>query len=360
MDAGKAGDQRRAVEALELVELRAVDQARDHLADVVLLLEVGRHDGVEVFKRVSRLDRLGKIDVDALARIEGSGDAPHDRQRMDVVGRVVVGDAGEAGMHVGAAELLGRDDLAGRGFEQRRAAEEDRALLAHDDGLVRHRRHIGAARRAGAHDAGDLRNAERGQRRLVVEDAAEMLAVREHLGLVRQVGAAGIDEVDAGQPVLARDLLRAQVLLHRHRVVGAALDGRVVADDHRLAPADAADAGDQPGAVDVVLVHAVRRKRAELEEGRARIDEAQHALARQELAAGKMPLARPLRAALGDRGAAPGELALEGVPGGPVRLRGVRSQIDRCLDDRHPAPFGEAQPSGVIARRGTRQCGSAP
>ena len=48
---------------------------------------------------------------------------------------------------------------------------------------------------------------------------------------------------------LARgDLLRAQVLLDRHRVVGAALDGRVVGDDHALAAADPADAGDDAGA----------------------------------------------------------------------------------------------------------------
>ena len=74
-----------------------------------------------------------------------------------------------------------------------------------------------------------------GQRRLVVEDAAEVLAVGEHLGVLRQVGAAGVDEIDARQPVLARDLLRAQVLLDGHRVIRAALDGGVVADDHALA-----------------------------------------------------------------------------------------------------------------------------
>ena len=43
--------------------------------------------------------------------------------------RVVVGDAGLARVHVGAAEILGRHHLAGRGLHQRRAAEEDRALL---------------------------------------------------------------------------------------------------------------------------------------------------------------------------------------------------------------------------------------
>ena len=58
---------------------------------------------------------------------------------------------------------------------------------------------------------------------LVVEDAAEVLAIREHLVLVRQVGAARVDEVDAGQAVLLGDLLRAQVLLDGHRVVGCLL-----------------------------------------------------------------------------------------------------------------------------------------
>jgi hypothetical protein len=35
---------------------------------------------------------------------------------------------------------------------------------------------------------------------LVVEDPAEMLAVGKYIGLVRQVCAAGVDEVDARQP----------------------------------------------------------------------------------------------------------------------------------------------------------------
>ena len=136
---------------------------------------------------------------------------------MRVVVGEVIDDAGGARVHVAAAERLGVDDLAGRGLHQRRAAEEDRALVAHDDGLVAHRRHVGAAGRAGAHDHGDLRDAGRRQPRLVVEDAPEVLAVREDLVLQRQEGAAGVDEVDAGQAVLERDLLRAQVLLDRHR-----------------------------------------------------------------------------------------------------------------------------------------------
>ena len=107
----------------------------------------------------------------------------------------------------------------------------------HDDGLVAHGRHVGAARGARAQHDGDLRDAGRRHARLVVEDAAEVLAIGEDLGLQRQERAARVDQVDARQAVLERDLLRAQVLLHRERVVGAALHGGVVGDDTAWRPA---------------------------------------------------------------------------------------------------------------------------
>ncbi len=58
----EAGDDGGAVELLELVELGAVDQARDHLAHVVLLLEVDRHDAVELGRVVERLARLASAE----------------------------------------------------------------------------------------------------------------------------------------------------------------------------------------------------------------------------------------------------------------------------------------------------------
>ena len=137
-------------------------------------------------------------------------------------------------MHVAAAQRLRIDALAGRGLHERRATEKDRALLAHDDRLVAHRGHVRAARRARTHDDGELRNAARRHLRLVVEDAAEMLAIGKHFVLARQERAARIDEIDARQRVLERDLLRAQMLLDGDRVVGAALDGRIVGDDDAL------------------------------------------------------------------------------------------------------------------------------
>ena len=290
-------DQRLAVARLEFVELRAVDDARDDLADVERDARVARHDAVEVVGRVERFARLARRERQMLAAVEVRDDVARDRERMRVVLGEMIGDAGDRRVHVGAAERFGVDDFAGRRLHQRRTAEEDRALFLDDDRLVAHRRHVRAAGRARAHDDRDLRNAERAHARLVVEDAAEVIAIRKHLVLQRQERTAGIDEVDAGQAVLERDLLRAQMLLHRDRKIRAALDRRVVGDDEHLDAVDAADAGDDAGARRLVLVHAVRGERREFEERRARIEQRADALARQQLAALGVLRARLLAAA---------------------------------------------------------------
>ena len=223
--------------------------------------------------------------------VEVADQPPHDLDRMGIVLGHVVGDAGLPAVHVGAAELFRGHDFADRRLHQRRAAEEDRALVLHDHGFVRHRRHIGAAGGAGAHHGRDLRNAGRRHLRLVVEDAAEVLAIGEDLVLQRQERAAGIDQIDARQMVVARDLLRPQMLLHGDGIIGAALDGGVVGDDHAVAPAHLADAGDDAGRRDVAVIHAVRRERRELQEWTAGIEQRGDAVAHQELAA--LGVARP-------------------------------------------------------------------
>ncbi|GAA3303711.1 hypothetical protein GCM10020295_52980 [Streptomyces cinereospinus] len=220
---------------------------------------------------------------------------------MRVVLGEVVGDTGHARVHLAAAELLGGDDLAGGGLHQRGAAEKDRPLAAHDDGLVAHRRDVRPAGRAGAEDGGDLRDAGGRHPGLVVEDPPEVLPVREDLVLHRQEGAAGVDEVEAGQPVLQRDLLGAQVLLHRHRVVRPALDGRVVGDDDALPPAHPPDAGDDAGGGRLAVVHPVGRERGQLQEGRAGVEQGVDPVTRQQFAARGVPgprlLPPPSRAA---------------------------------------------------------------
>ena len=304
VDAGKAGDDRGAVELLELVEFGSVDKARDHLAHVVLLLQIDRHDAVEFGRAQRRLARRMKRNVHRFPVIEIGDDAARERQRVVVVLRQMIGDAGLARMQIAAAEILGAHHLAGRRLHQRRAAKENGALVLDDDGLVRHRRHIGAAGGAGAHHHGDLRNARRRQIGLVVEDAAEMLAVGKHLGLRRQIGAAGIDQIDAGQPVLARNFLGAQMFFDRHRMIAAALDGGVVGHDHAFAPLDAAYAGDDAGGVHVAAIHAEGGERRQFQKRRAGVDQVHHAFPRQQLAARDMALARFFRTAQRGLGAA--------------------------------------------------------
>ena len=85
-----------------------------------------------------------------------------------------------------------------------------------------------------------------------------MLAVGKDLVLPGQERAAGIHEIEAGEPVGARDLLRAQMLLHREREIRAPLHRRVIGDDDAFAPGDTPDAGDDAGGRHLVIVEPMR------------------------------------------------------------------------------------------------------
>ncbi len=126
-----------------------------------------------------------------------------------------------------------------------------------------------------------------------------MVAVGEDAVLLGQEGAAAIDEVEAGQPVLLGDLLGAQVFPHRLGEEGAALHRRIVGDDHAGRVVDHADAGDDAGGRHLAAVEAMGGERRELEEGAAGIEQQVDAVAHQDLAAGVV--------AIDLRLAAPGE-----------------------------------------------------
>ena len=109
----KSADQRRAVVGLELVEAAPVHQTRDQLADVILDA-VGRwHDAVDLLRVVVGFLRLDVVDVFFLrGREVGGDDLTGKRNRLLLrLGRIVR-RAGDAGMHVDAAQLLGGDLFA--------------------------------------------------------------------------------------------------------------------------------------------------------------------------------------------------------------------------------------------------------
>ena len=99
-------------------------------------------------------------------------------------------------MSIGAAQFFGCDHLTGCSFHQWRTSQKDGGLVTHHNGLVSHRRHISTTGRTRAHDHGYLWDALRAHIGLVEENAAEMLAVRKYLILVRQVGTTGIHQVN--------------------------------------------------------------------------------------------------------------------------------------------------------------------
>ncbi len=212
----------------------------------------------------------------------------------------------------------------------------------HDDRLVAHRRHVGAAGGARAHHQRDLRDPARRELGLVEEDAAEVVAIGEDLVLERQERAARVDEIEARQPVLERDLLRSQVLLDGHRVVGAALDRRVVRDDHRVDSLDATDAGHDSRTRRLVVVEAIRRKRVQLEEGAPRIDEPIDPLANGKLAA--LPMAGD-RALVAPRAVARQDchprtqVVHQGAHRHLVGAERLGTEIDAAAQDGHSPPI---------------------
>src|SRR3546814_15694960 len=79
------GDQGLAVACLELVELAAVDHARDDLADVERAPGVLRHDAVQLARRVQRLARLAHGKLHGLAAIEVADRSETRRVRQECV-----------------------------------------------------------------------------------------------------------------------------------------------------------------------------------------------------------------------------------------------------------------------------------
>jgi hypothetical protein len=96
------------------------------------------------------------------------------------------------------------------------------------------------------------------------------------------------------------------VLLDGQRVVGAALDGRVVGDDDAECSLHPSDAGHDARARGFVVIQAVGRKRAQFQEGRSRIDQAVDPLSDRQLA----PLPVAVDRAVVAAGPAAGDLSL--------------------------------------------------
>ena len=163
-----------------------------------------------------------------------------------------------------------------------------------------------------------------------------MLAIGKNLSLQRQERSARVDEIDAGQAIVERDLLRADVLLDGDRVVGAAFDGGVVGDDQHLAARHAADPRHDAGRRRLVVVHPVGGERGELEERRTGVEQTIDALARRQLSLVALALKVFRAAAFAGPGRSLCELGDKLLHASAVGLEDGVGRIDASVEDYHP------------------------
>ena len=258
---------------------------------------------------------------------------------MPVVLRVVVRHAGLARMHVRAAQFFRADHLARRRLDQGRATEKYRPLVFDDDAFIGHRRYVCAARGTGAHDHGKLWDAPRRQVGLIVEDAAEVLPVREDFILFRQKSAARIHQVDARQVVHPGNFLGAQVFLNRQRVIGAALDSGIVSDNHTLTSCDPADAGNDPRARHGIVIHAPGSQLGQFQEGRARVTQVFYPIPRQQFSAGEVFFTGIFITSPGDMTDLGVQVIDQGLHGRGIGLELVGVGFQRGFQDGHINPL---------------------
>ena len=154
------------------------------------------------------------------------------------VDRVLVGlhqevaAARDAGVHLRPAHLLEGHLLADHHLGHPRRAEVHRGVaLAHDHDVAEGR-DVGAAGGGGPEEQADLRHPPR-EDDLVVEDPPGPAAAGEHLHLVGDPRAGGVDEVDHRHLELQRPLLDPEDLLDRLRPPGTRLHRRVVRHQRR-------------------------------------------------------------------------------------------------------------------------------
>ena len=172
-------------------------------------------------------------------------------------------------MHLRAAQFFRIDNLTNGSFHQRRTGKVKSTSFGHQDFVAQHRQ-ISSAGDTVAHDRGKLRNARRGNDRVISEDATKIIFIRKNLILHGQKYASGIDEINDGQRAFKGDPLRANDLFGCLREERASLHGRVVGNNHARNTFDTTNASHDSSCRNLtpLLVHFVSSPKADLKKWR--------------------------------------------------------------------------------------------
>ena len=109
---------------------------------------------------------------------------------MMIIVSIMISYARSATVNISTAKILSCYYLTSCRLNQRRASEKNCALLFHNNRLISHSRHIGAAGCTGTHYCRNLWDITGRHIGLIKKDTAEMFAIRKHLILAGQVGTA--------------------------------------------------------------------------------------------------------------------------------------------------------------------------
>jgi hypothetical protein len=146
-------------------------------------------------------------------------------------------------MHARAAQLLEAHLLADHDLDHARRPQVHRGVALDHDHDVAEGRDVRAAGGRRAEQDADLRHLSR-ELDLVEEDAARVAAAGEHVDLVGDPCAGGVDQIEEGNADSCRCLLDPDDLLDRASSPAAGLHCWVVGHHRHLAAIDHAEPGD--------------------------------------------------------------------------------------------------------------------
>ena len=290
VDMGKATHQGRAITRFEFIKMTAINHARNHFTHVERFACIDGNHSVQFTGWILRFFHRFHHHVMWFLTIQVRYDLTRHCQSMGIVLRQMIDHAGQTRVDVTAPQIFRTHYFTRSGFHQWRATQENRALVLHDDRFITHRWHIGTTSCTRTHHHSDLWDAFSRHIGLVIENTAKVIAIREHIILVWQVRTATVNQVNTRQVILLGDFLRAQMLFHCHRIIGAALHRRIITNNNALLTRYATNAGNHTRArrrihIVLFLIHIERCELREFEERCTWIEQILYTITWQELAA---------------------------------------------------------------------------
>ncbi len=260
-------------------------------------------------------------------------DLARHQDRLRVILREILTEAGDGRVHLRAAKLLFGRNFAGRGLQKRRPGQEGAATPLHAHHVVAEARHICASRRGRAVQDRNDRHTGSAQQRKTIEQPASRNETFDFV--VEKIAACAFHERHL---LFARQHLRPGCPVAARPGHCSRVDAAVIHNDDAAHGFDETDTDNIAAPRNVLFgrrPRIVTGKVLQLEERHARIEQARQALARTQLAT----LVKAVAPAFGHR-LGPGVQLSQTVDQrqhvGAIPCKLLRPGPQSRLKDRHP------------------------